>query len=158
MTRDDAMKLFRFSSGVVRLNIQDITDWDSKCTPQEGINSMLWILGHIVATRRSMLKLLGAEMHWTLDDAKVFSRLPEERENATPKSWSEVLEGLDDSRKRVNTALQSFEKFDQLAPGEKTMTDNETYGDRLAFLFAHETYHAGQLGIIRRLLGKEGKI
>jgi uncharacterized damage-inducible protein DinB len=158
MTREDALKLFRFSSGVVRLNIQDITDWDSRHIVQDGVNSLLWILGHIVSTRRSMLKLMGAELHWSVDDAKAFSRLPGERDSVTPKSWSEVLEGLDDSRKRVKTALEAFDKFDELAPGEKTMADNETYGDRLNFLFAHEIYHAGQLGILRRLIGKEGQI
>ena len=31
-------------------------------------------------------------------------------------------------------------------------------GDRLSFLQFHETYHAGQTGILRRLAGKKGAI
>ena len=36
--------------------------------------------------------------------------------------------------------------------------EKDTLGWRLAFLQFHEAYHAGQLGLLRRLLGKDGAI
>jgi hypothetical protein len=43
---------------------------------------------------------------------------------------------------------------EQLAHGDA----NGTLGDKLGFLQFHEAYHAGQIGLLRRLVGKEGKI
>lgn len=36
--------------------------------------------------------------------------------------------------------------------------ENGNVGERLAFLQFHESYHAGQVGLLRRLLGKDGVI
>ena len=158
MTRDNAFRLFNFSHRTVMMNIEDITEAESLLSPLAGINSMHWILGHIVATRRSMLKMLGAEMHWTIEDAKAFSRAPDAAVGSAQKSWPQIIDGLEDSFSRVTEALMGFDKLDHLAPGEGILADSETYGDRFAFYFGHEAYHAGQLGTLRRLLGKPGQI
>ncbi len=36
--------------------------------------------------------------------------------------------------------------------------EKSTVGEQLGFLAFHEGYHAGQVAILRRLLGKEGAI
>jgi uncharacterized damage-inducible protein DinB len=158
MTRDNALRLFNFSHTTVKLNIMGITEAESLMSPLAGINSMHWILGHIVATRRSLLKMMDAEMHWTEEDAEAFSKPPQETIGITPKGWPEIVEGLEDSQRRIEAAIERFHLLDEFAPGNKILADEETYGDRFGFFFGHETYHAGQLGTLRRLLGKPGQI
>jgi len=48
------------------------------------------------------------------------------------------------------------------AGGDKAAADkavgNKTVGNQLAFFQFHEAYHAGQVGLLRRLAGKEGAL
>ncbi|MCH9008517.1 hypothetical protein IIA29_11025 [candidate division KSB1 bacterium] len=50
-----------------------------------------------------------------------------------------------------------YERIEQL-DFAKAADEKETVGEKLSFLHFHETYHLGQIGLLRRLAGKEGVI
>ncbi len=65
----------------------------------------------------------------------------------------EILAAFDDSQDTILAALERTTEADLAASHAK-----ETVGQRLAFLQFHEAYHIGQIGLLRRLLGKPGAI
>jgi uncharacterized damage-inducible protein DinB len=50
------------------------------------------------------------------------------------------------------------ERFQDAAPFSPVDDPNETLGSLLAKMISHETYHAGQTGILRRIAGLKGAI
>jgi hypothetical protein len=64
------------------------------------------------------------------------------------------------TRKILMTGLVALtaEKLEAPAPFSPSNDQEETIGSLLAGLLFHESYHIGQLGLLRRLVGKDGII
>ncbi|MBU1676531.1 DinB family protein, partial [bacterium] len=58
---------------------------------------------------------------------------------------------------RIEVSLTE-DRLDEPAPFSPGNDETETVGSLLAGLAFHESYHCGQLGLLRRLLGKDGVI
>ncbi len=54
-------------------------------------------------------------------------------------------------------AIQAIDDWDRPTPNPATKTD-QPLEQVMAFLFSHESYHLGQLGLIRKLLGLKGAV
>lgn len=155
MTVNDLIKQLNFSQFVINKVIEDFSHADSLKPPESEGNCANWVLGHIVSTRLNMTSLLGAEHHWTSAEAAPYVRGAEALKPENAMHLNELKTALDVSYQRICTALPAFEpRLNDLAEGEALFNDNETYGDRLSTLLYHEAFHAGQLGLLRRLLGK----
>ena len=144
------------SNVVVNRNLEDISHRDSLVHPQPEGRTFNWILGHVVRTRNEMLELIGKKPLYPKSKFDVY----------TPKGFSEA-KALDiEELKNAFNALQgeleegikslSKEKLNEPATLRPDRPD--TVGSILATIFWHEAYHAGQLGTMRRVMGKEGKI
>jgi len=122
-------------------------------TPEAGGNSMNWVLGHIVAVRNGALRNLGAEPPWTDAEAAPYVRgsLPLNPKEALP--FEKIRKDFDLSQERLLAALQSL----PVGVVEESVA-NPMPTKNLAILHLHDAYHAGQLGILRRTLGKPGAI
>jgi hypothetical protein len=68
------------------------------------------------------------------------------RYKALQEPWVKGLDGI------------SKEALDQPAPVSPTNNPNETVGSLLAAMAFHEAYHAGQTGLLRRVVGRQGVI
>jgi uncharacterized damage-inducible protein DinB len=128
---------------------------DESCrAPEGGGNSLNWVLGHIAASRNDIHALIGAPPAWGDGTAAPYLR---GRSGVTggahARPVSEILELLDRSTETIKARLVEMPP----ANFEREL-EKGTVGERLAFLQFHESYHAGQVGLLRRLLGKEGVI
>ena len=157
--------LFGYGTGqsVIDVNLEGINEEESLFRPEQGGNCINWLAGHILATRGLILTHLGSEAFLGDEEAKPYSRgaLPL-GPGDTCLSLSRIREGL------TQTAALVSEKIAPL--GEKELAgaidpdlfpfpvENPTVGDFLTRLLFHESYHTGQLGTLRRLVGKEGGI
>ena len=116
---------------------------------------MNWVIGHIVASRDSALWLLGASPTWTEAEARVYKPNSEpviSAEQALP--LTRLLSDLEASQARIMEALQHV-SAETLA----AMADEEdTVGQQITFSHWHETYHVGQLELLRQLAGKNDKV
>jgi len=115
---------------------------------------MNWVLGHIVSSRNDILKLIGEPPVWGEEEAAPYVRGSAGRtdpESARP--LAEILDALQRSHATIRARLETMDPAALLAP-----VDQETVDDRLSFLQFHETYHMGQVGLLRRWLGKDGVI
>ncbi len=154
MDATDLVRLYERSYMGVKLNLRDISDADSRVEPPGGANSINWVLGHLVMTRRLVLRLAGAEQVSDPELVEIYSGEEGavfDRRRARP--LEQLVADLDASQERLVAALPRLSPQALAAPAR-----NSTVADQLTFLWFHEGYHNGQLGLLRRLVGKPGVI
>jgi uncharacterized damage-inducible protein DinB len=152
-------KLWRTAFGnnvrLLELNGAGLTPELAAKRPANGVASAAWIVGHLVMSRRRILKMLGANLpedpawgeHYArggpgasahLDWAGLVAAF-----QATDLALKEAFQALADwDRPTLNPAVGAEQPLEQV----------------LAFLFMHECYHLGQIGVIRKLHGLPGAI
>ena len=154
MYRDTLLKLFDYNVKVIAANLEGITHQESLLQPQPGGNCPNWVLGHIVANRNGIMALIGEDPVWSEEQAAPYRRgsapLTDE---STALPLDQMLADLKASQDKLIAGLQRM-PVEEL---EATLEDGTRY-EQLAFLQFHEAYHAGQLGLLRRLGGKPGAI
>ncbi len=85
---------------------------------------------------------------------------PALREGSASHSWSSVLAALDESQTRILEKLATISD-EQLAaepPAGINAFKAKSLDELLTIAHFHESYHSGQTGILRRLLGRDGAI
>jgi hypothetical protein len=141
-------------------SLEEIADKDGNKVLSDQVNSLEWLAGHLITGRyRNILRLgVKIEPYKSLDrfinqsapppnaiafDKKIiYPSLTESREQ-----WSNYAEIFLNAIKNVDEhILESALPF-QIPTGGKTVED------ALAFMIMHESYHIGQMSIIRKLLG-----
>jgi uncharacterized damage-inducible protein DinB len=146
---------FESCARALSMNIEGITEEQALRQPEPGGNCVNWIVGHILASRNSILELLGEEPVMSPDIAERYGRgtdpirSPEE----APASLAEMRQILEASQARIIGGLERM--------GErrlKEMTGKRSRAQQLAFMQFHEAYHVGQTGTLRRILGRKGAI
>lgn len=161
MTTDLIATQFAYTHFVIRKNTEGVTQEDSLFRPQPAGNCVNWVLGHILASRNGLLRVLGEETFWTQEQENRYRRgsapLVDGNE-ALP--FEEMLRLLDASQETVVAAIKGFdpERLGDPAPISPVGNPDETMGSLFAALAFHEAYHAGQTGVIRRVMGKEGAL
>ncbi len=132
---------------IVCLNTDGITDDEAMIFPNGEANCMNWILGHLIYIRNAFLNILGEESIWDAEKFSCYNRgeNPLERKSELIP-FEELRSYFKESRNRLEAALNTMESFSP-----------ELIND-IATLSLHEIYHGGQLGYLRRVLGKPGAI
>lgn len=132
---------------VVLINIKGITHEESMIFPNGEANCMNWVLGHLIYVRNGLLNILGEEPVWDGETFSGYNRgaVALERKDELI-NFEELKSYLEQSQNKLEAKLAHLEHFRP-----------EQIND-VATLCFHENYHSGQLGYIRRLLGKSGGI
>jgi uncharacterized damage-inducible protein DinB len=132
---------------VISMNINDISNEESMIFPNGDANCMNWILGHIIYIRNAFLNVLGEESVWDNDQFSCYNRgeIPLDRKNEFV-DFEELKTYLKASQSRFETKLNTLESIDPVL-----ITS-------ISGLCLHEIYHNGQLGYLRRFLGKPGAV
>ena len=148
-----------FAQWAVLKNLEGISDEEALRLPQPGGNSINWITGHLITPRQAFLKAFGQAAYLSPTSLAAYTRGSKPGEQ-----MPETLDGLRDSLIRSHDALialiSNFDDaaLDAKAPFSPGNDPNETVGTLLGKLVVHEGYHAGQIGMARRLVGKAGAI
>lgn len=148
-------RLFEMSYATMFRNLEGITHDESLVTPPTGGNCLNWVLGHIVATRNRMLPMLRLSAIWPPEHAFFYSGRDEAQWTPGGAFHLDALKAdLARSQQLLNGA------FDTLAPNDLVeLTDNgQPLSDVIGFFHFHESYHGGQIALLRRVLGHEGVI
>ena len=161
MTGSDLAKMYEFSYGALNRNLQDLSHDDSLVQPDSGGNCLNWVLGHVVTARNLVLMLAGATPTQTGEHVAIYQR------GSSPESTDKFLDlatlrgFLDDSQRQLIPALAALSEdaLNRSVPEEyKRPPLTGSVGDALIRLHYHEGYHNGQIGLLRRMAGKEGAI
>ncbi|MCX7877567.1 MAG: hypothetical protein N2510_02880 [Ignavibacteria bacterium] len=125
------------------MNLEGITH-DESLVSLNGTNCINWILGHILISRDEVFAILGLKGMCDEKMKEIYKRGIKNFDIHNAIDLNVLLEMFKDSQKMLDEKLKNY-------------TDKEIYGNLLRFAF-HESYHSGQLGILRRLIGKKGAI
>ncbi len=148
----------RFSSvlqrnlGVFQTNAESLKQKDFLIqTPSDGLH-FNWILGHVVHSRQILLEALGAEPSVkNTEILKAYARGSKTQASEIMSS-QDLLQALEISQAALDKALEDADFASPSPMGRGTLEDY------FEFMTWHETYHAGQSGVLRRLAGFAGQI
>jgi hypothetical protein len=147
-----AALIFKLNTGLLRSSLDGLAGDDLWRRPTPHNNPLLWVFGHIVATRATMLGLLGDPFDTGWGD--LFTRgaaLQEPSRYPSREAIDSVHRQVVD---RLKAKFASMTDADLAAPATvKQLPGAKTVADQLAFLAFHESYHVGQLAYIRKSLG-----
>jgi hypothetical protein len=162
MTGQDLVNLYEFTYGALKRNLDGISHADSLVSPPGGCNCINWVLGHMLAARRSVHRLAGAPQDPGGDLLSRYGRGSEPLKPGEAPADLATLRGfLEDSQQALMGTLAALSEEDLNADIPEQMRRPPLVGNvgqGIARLASHESYHTGQIGILRRLIGKEAAI
>jgi hypothetical protein len=157
MSVETCLIQFQISNMVLRANVGDVTHEESLIMPKPAGNCLNWVLGHLVATRSNFLAGIGEKPPWNEADCKHYDRHgPPLTNPADAKPLDEIWRALDETLRGIQETISKFTP-DQLAakaPFSPTNNPDETLTSLVTTFAFHDAYHAGQTGILRRIIGR----
>jgi hypothetical protein len=151
----------RMTHAVVRKNVEGVTQEESLIQPQPAGNCLNWVVGHLVCIYNQALPRLGQQPVTEAGDLKRYDRgAPPLVDPADALDIGKLMTGLDEATQRIDAGLAGLtaEVLDRPVPQSPSNNPNETVRSFLTTIFFHQSYHAGQTGVLRRISGKEGAI
>ena len=156
---------FRNQAGAIRqvfrINLEGITHEESLVQPRPAGNCLNFVVGHLVNVHNGVLAMLGQEP--AIDDARI-ARYARGSRPLTDPAEATDLETLksawETASDRIDAGLAALtpEFLDQRAASSPTNNPNETNRTLIGTVLFHQAYHLGQLGLLRRIVGKPGAI
>ncbi len=145
----------RLNTKLFRNCLDGMTQQQAEARPDGFGNSALWVAAHLVKARHGMLRWLGAERANPLPaglvaakgitDVTAWPALDEVR-----AAWTHVSHALRDRLATVSAA-------DLDAPVDvRFPVFEQTAFALIVFMVMHDTYHVGQLSVLRKLAGLPG--
>jgi uncharacterized damage-inducible protein DinB len=119
--------------------------------PTDHNNPMLWVAGHLVQTRATVLRQLGDSIDtgWGASFDRGASIGDADRYPAR----DEIERVMRDVSERLRSRLASVDDAFLTGPATIQVPGVTTMAEELAFFALHDTYHVGQMAYIRRALG-----
>ncbi len=159
MNYKQIIKAFYDNYYVITRQTHTITHNESMLEPPFRGNTMNWVVGHIILGRDEALHLLDAKPVMPHPLNIQTYETGSNPDNVTNKHlpFNRLLEMLKDSQKRLEHAL---EKIPNASFASKIMTQQgeRTLQEALNDLHWHETYHVGQLELLRQLAGRNDSV
>lgn len=135
-----------------------ISHEESLALPGSQGNCMNWVLGHLIRVYDNVMPLL---QQTPLGGFERYERGGAPIKNGDEAmDFKELLQAWDESSRRIDEGLSAItsERLDQAAPFSPTNNPNETVRSLLTTILFHQSYHTGQMGLLRRLAGRPGAI
>ena len=140
--------IFRLNTELVLNCMEDLDEELANLRGAPPINSIAFLAAHLTETRHFMAGLLGAPLASPFSEAFGRARSLDEAGPLPP------LASLKDFWERISAHLAvAIERLDtaQLAqPAQKLPGSDGTLLGGLAFLAQHDSYHLGQIALLRR--------
>ncbi len=131
---------------------EDLTHADSVQTPPFRANSFNWVFGHILVSRDRVLTALGAEPVLRDEERVLYETGAGLVDLETAVSLERLLAALESSQASIVQAVETANEADLEAFYDEDK--GVTVADRIEGLHWHETYHVGQLEILRQVSGE----
>lgn len=137
---------YNYNLITIKRNLEGISQEESLITPENGGACINWVLGHLMVSRNDIFEILGLKKIIPEHYEKYYARETNNRVILNPENISRLMELIEESQNILIKELESRKDLDEKQRKE------------LAFFGFHETYHCGQIGILRRVVGKPGAI
>lgn len=124
--------------------------------PPGGGNTAHWILGHVVTSRRFMLRAGGHELALQPWEEHFGRGAEPGADTSGYPSPEELIATFKADGDAISEHFPSMTQDQADAAAPRPMPDgSDTVEGVLHFLYFHEIYHLGQIGLIRRMNGLE---
>jgi uncharacterized damage-inducible protein DinB len=152
VNREKLSQGFQTNNWLINKHAEGVTHAGSLANLPVRANTFNWVLGHILQARSGLLQLLGEDGLVSEEVKAVYATNSPSPASNTAVPLTELLALLDQSTERIATAIHnaSDETLTPLFDEER----GTTVADRIAGLNWHETYHTGQLEILRQAAGE----
>ena len=155
MLKDTLLHQFNMTYFVIRRNLDGVETEDAIIRVGEDGANINWIVGHILATRNVFIALLGGEPFWSDEQrARFASKSEVVVDAAQAMPLAQMVQTLEQSQEQLQALLGASTDEDLAAAPE----DGPPLCIRLGGFAFHESYHAGQIGIMRRVIGLAGAL
>jgi hypothetical protein len=150
-----AVERYRFNETLLDRVTAGFGDAEWRYHPEAGGNPAIWIIGHIAVYRRRVARRLGEaipDAPWEPLFARGSTPDAEAKGYPSPADLRQDVARSGEALCRRALALtpdQAAQKWDWPMPGF-------TAEQSLHFFHAHESYHLGQIGYLRRTRGLAG--
>ena len=144
--------ILRLNTKLFRNCLEGMSDEQANVRPSAAGNSAVFVAAHVADTRFFLLKVLGADLAnplapylakaKSIDDVKRFPSLSE-----IQSAWTAASHAL---RGRLDAVTST--EWDALC-GDRFPAADQTMLGALTFLVQHDSYHVGQLALLRRQVG-----
>ncbi len=155
--REALQTQYGFFYQILGANLDGLDADQSMKQPQPAGNCANWILGHMVQAHNRVMGLVNQEPVWadpSLDRTSDAIVSPDQA-----LDWDTMVARLLGSKDRMMMGLGALSEA-QLDEGgfSDPFGNPTTRGQLLNLMAVHQNYHAGQLGLSRRLVGLPGAI
>jgi uncharacterized damage-inducible protein DinB len=142
--------------------IDNISDVEANRCITEPLNSIKWLAGHLLWAQRSLVRVGGAQVDipWTGHFLSGPGSTGEERN--MPKGEFPTIEQIRDKWNETSPAIRAGlanlrdTALNSVVEIRHPITPfDNTVAGLWAFINDHQAYHIGQIGILRRAIGKE---
>jgi uncharacterized damage-inducible protein DinB len=147
-------EMVRLHDALVRNCVEGVSEEDANEQSAPGTNTMAFLFAHLVNARYYMLGLLGRpaadplqELLGDVNSVEDATDMPSLDELL--RMWAEVGPLLAAALDSASEELLAKESGTPFPVADRTLLG------AVAFLIHHESYHLGQMAILRRLLGYE---
>jgi hypothetical protein len=157
-----AIRQIEFARGYTLTLLDGLDESDWFRTPQEGVSHIAWQVGHLAMAEYmlTMVRMRGKRPEDEELISKPFLRLflkgtrPQSDSSLYPAP-AEIRRVLDAVHRHALTELPQtpLEELETQIPEPYAVYNNKL--GALFFCASHEMLHAGQIGLLRRLIGKE---
>lgn len=140
---------------LIKKHADGLSHADSVIQPPFQANCFNWVLGHILAGRNEALSYLGAPTLWKEEEIALYKTgsapITEAKQGLL---LGRLLADLDETQELIVARLGQISPED-LAEIVDTRFGKRPVGQHIAGLHWHETYHTGQLEILRELTSSD---
>lgn len=144
--------IYTFNTLSVRVSLSDLSAEDAGRRWRNGDgSSILFLLGHLLSSRVGLLKRFGETEENPY--AELFGGNAEPRHADEYPPLDELARGWDDVASRLESTLKELSEEQIMASAEGMPIPDQTARGALMFLAWHESYHFGQLGLMRTEMG-----
>lgn len=148
-------EIFRLNAWLFHNCLSGLTEEQARTRPTPQVNSATFVAAHVCESRVAIAGWLGApvENRW----AALVATATRIEETPVLPSLAEVLETWDQASAMIATRLAAASpaELDGPAPHQFPVGGSTLLG-ALGFLAQHDSYHIGQLALLRKLAGLPG--
>lgn len=152
---ENAAGNYRFNSDFLTKTVADLSPEEWLRRPDEKLNHIAWIVGHMAYCRGRLMHFIGTE--WSQPLLESFGRGKPRMEDSAYPAPQSLLASWSESGRALATALEivSEDLLAQTATQGPPSTNGKISGI-VDFMAIHETYHLGQASYLRSWLGHKG--
>lgn len=142
---------------MIEVNVEGMTAEQSLAQPSPGGNCANWIVGHLTNVQNDLMKAIGQAPVWESDQLAHAGWEPITGKGQAI-AWDTLRDRILGSRDRCVAAISSLSDAQMAEQVPHPFGGTTSRAELLSLVAFHQAYHAGQLGIARRVAGLEGAV